>query len=116
GDRSFSPSRRGSEPATGPHRGQARIRSGIAVRRPAWLVIAATLQACVPAHPARVATPPPTGKTVQCQTQRVTGSLVATRVCTVKEQREGIQESTQEARDFLNRQVIGACPGTPGCK
>jgi hypothetical protein len=80
------------------------------------LVLIAALQACTVPHPARVAAPAPTGKTVQCQTQRVTGSLVATRVCTIKEQREGIKESTQEAQDFLNRQVIAACPGAPGCK
>lgn len=52
---------------------------------------------------------------IQCYKQHITGSLIATQVCTTKAQREGIQESTQDAKDFLNNQVIAACPGTPGC-
>jgi hypothetical protein len=52
---------------------------------------------------------------IQCESVRVTGSLVATRVCTSKAQRDAIQESTRDAREFLDKQVIGACPGTPGC-
>lgn len=54
-------------------------------------------------------------KDVQCEVHRITGSLVATRVCTIKSQREAIQQSVQDARDFLDRQVIAACPGGPGC-
>lgn len=57
----------------------------------------------------------PAEKGLQCEMQRVTGSLVATRVCTLAPQRDQIKQSTQDARDFLDRQVIGACPGSPGC-
>ena len=67
--------------------------------------------------------PAPKGQTVartdagiQCESERVTGSLIARRVCTLKAQRDAIQKSAQDARDFLGKQVIGACPGTPGCK
>jgi hypothetical protein len=56
------------------------------------------------------------GEDIQCSSERVTGSLVATRVCTFKSQRDAIREHTQDARDALNNQVIAACPGTPGCK
>jgi hypothetical protein len=59
-----------------------------------------------------VATP---GEDIQCRSEHVTGSLIATRVCTTKSQREAIQQGTQAAHDFLDRQVIAACPGTPGC-
>ena len=53
-------------------------------------------------------------KGLQCQTQRITGSLVATRVCTLKYQRDAIQQDARDAVDFINHEVIGACPG-PGC-
>jgi hypothetical protein len=53
---------------------------------------------------------------IQCTSEKVTGSLVATRVCTTKSQRDAMREHTQDARDALNNQVIAACPGTPGCK
>jgi hypothetical protein len=52
---------------------------------------------------------------LQCTFEKVTGSLVATRVCTLKSQRDTMREHTQDARDALNNQVIAACPGTPGC-
>lgn len=53
---------------------------------------------------------------IQCESERVTGSLISTRVCTLKAQRDAIQKSTQDARDFLGKQVIGPCRGKPGCK
>ena len=53
-------------------------------------------------------------KTMQCATQRITGSLVATRVCTLKYQRDAIQQDVRDAVDFINHEKIGACPG-PGC-
>jgi len=59
---------------------------------------------------------PALAKELQCQTQRVTGELVATRVCTFKSQRDADAQGAQDARDFLTRQPLGACPGTPGCK
>jgi len=65
------------------------------------------------AHPAVAST---AGANIQCTKQHVTGSLIATQVCTSKAQREGIEQSTQDAKDFLTHQVIAACPGTPGCK
>ncbi len=63
----------------------------------------------------RVVSSDPPGD-LQCTSEKVTGSLVATRVCTLKSQRDEIREHTQDARDALNNQVIAACPGTPGCK
>ena len=53
-------------------------------------------------------------KGMQCQTQRITGSLVATRVCTLQFQREKIHQDVRDAVDFINGEKIGACPG-PGC-
>lgn len=53
-------------------------------------------------------------KSMQCHTQRITGSLVATRVCTVKFQRDAMQQDVKDAVDFINKEKIGACPG-PGC-
>ena len=73
------------------------------------------------------ATPPPKAPGVQhavapseaglvCQSERVTGSLIATRVCTLQAQREARHKSAQDMRDFLDKQVTAACPGTPRCK
>jgi hypothetical protein len=53
-------------------------------------------------------------KGARCEVHRITGSLVATRVCTLQYQREAIQQDVQDARDFINREKIAACPG-PGC-
>jgi hypothetical protein len=47
--------------------------------------------------------------------QRVTGTLVAIRVCTLKEQRDQMHQNTEDVRDYLNRQLHPACPGSPGC-
>jgi hypothetical protein len=66
-----------------------------------------------PMHPTTVASA--ADASIQCHKQHITGSLIATKVCTTKAQRDGIQDSTQEAKDFLTHQVIAACPGTPGC-
>lgn len=52
---------------------------------------------------------------IECHLQHVTGELIAVRVCTMKEQRDAIKQSTQDARDFLDRQSV-VCPGTPGCR
>ena len=40
-------------------------------------------------------------KTMQCQTQRITGSLVATRVCTLQFQREKIHQAR------IKRELLG---------
>jgi len=53
-------------------------------------------------------------KTMQCETQRITGSLVATRVCTLQFQRDKIHQDVRDAVDFINGEKIGPCPG-PGC-
>jgi len=66
-----------------------------------------------PVHPATVASA--ADASIQCNRQHVTGSLIATQVCTTKAQRDGIQQSTQEAKDFFTNQVNAACPGTRGC-
>lgn len=51
---------------------------------------------------------------VQCDVHRITGTLVATHVCTLKSQRDGNRQDVQDARDFINGEKIAACPG-PGC-
>ena len=66
-----------------------------------------------PVHPATVASAADAG--IQCNRQHVTGSLITTQVCTTKAQRDGIEQSTQEAKDFFTNQVNAACPGTRGC-
>ena len=53
-------------------------------------------------------------KSMQCHTQRITGSLVATHVCTLKFQRDAMEQDVRDAVDFINHEKIGACPG-PGC-
>jgi hypothetical protein len=60
----------------------------------------------------KVATAPPD---VQCHSERLTGSLIASRVCTSKAQRSATELNTQSSRDALNRAPAPACPGTPGC-
>ena len=75
----------------------------------------ATAQPHAPAVAHQVVKSANTGD-LQCSSEKVTGSLVATRVCTLKSQRDEIREHTQDARDALNNQVIAARPGTPGCK
>ena len=75
----------------------------------------ATAKPHAPAVAHQVGSSPNTGD-LQCSSEKVTGSLVATRVCTLKSQWDEIREHTQDARDALNNQVIAACPGTPGCK
>ena len=60
----------------------------------------------------KVATAPPD---VQCHSEHLTGSLIASRVCTSKAQRNASERNTQLSRDALNRAPAKACPGTPGC-
>jgi predicted small lipoprotein YifL len=92
------------------------------------LVSVGSLSACVskppgrfgPAARTRTAAVPPAPSTtpdegIQCRTERVTGSLVGTRVCTTKAQREQRARSAQDMEDVLNRRAMGPCPGTPGC-
>jgi hypothetical protein len=52
---------------------------------------------------------------VQCHTERLTGSMIASRVCTSKAERSASERKTQSSRDALNRAPAPACPGTPGC-
>ena len=66
----------------------------------------------VPSH----STASATTANIQCTKERVTGSLIATQVCTFKEQRDSIAQDTQDAKDFLTHQVIAVCPRAPGCK
>jgi len=51
-------------------------------------------------HPAAVASAADTN--IQCYKQRVTGSVIATPLCTTRAQRDGI-----DAKDFLTNQVVG---------
>jgi hypothetical protein len=87
-----------------------------AISRLACLLILACQGGCLTPEHRHFVPGPALAKGVQCQTQRVTGELVATRVCTLESQREAQEQGAQDARDFLTRQPIGACPGTPGCK
>jgi len=91
-------------------------RAAPAMSRPACLLTLACLGGCLTPEHRHFVPGPELASGVQCQTQRVTGELVATRVCTLKSQREAQELGAQDARDFLIRQPIGACPGTPGCK
>ena len=86
------------------------------VGRLACLLVLGAAGGCLTPEPRHVGPGAELAKGVQCQTQRVTGELVATRVCTLKSQREAQEQGAQDARDFLIRQPIGACPGSPGCK
>lgn len=82
----------------------------------AMLLIVALTAGCLTPERRHFVPGPELAKGVQCQTEKVTGELVPTRVCTLKSQRDAAEQGAQDARDFLNRQPIGACPGTPGCK
>ena len=80
-------------------------------------VAGCVLSGCAPVHPrAASAAHVPRLPGIECRQERVTGSLIATRICTLGEQREAREKSAQDMRDFLDRQVIAACPGTPGCR
>jgi len=61
----------------------------------------------------KVATPPPD---LQCHTERLTGSMIATRVCTSEAQRSAAEHNTQSSRDALNKAPARGCPtGTSSC-
>ena len=93
-----------------------------------WVVLAAhlcaasALGACA-ARPTAKPDPAPAQATstaaksdVQCRTERVTGSLVATRLCTTAAQREAISRSTQDARDSMNKALVPPdCPSGGSC-
>jgi len=82
----------------------------------ALALLAAALTDCRSVQPTQAATAHQTAsRGLQCQMQHVTGTLIAVRVCTLKEQRDQMHQDTQDVRDFLNRQIHPACPGTPGC-
>jgi hypothetical protein len=74
------------------------------------LLTACTLHAAHPSNATAV-----TGEAgLQCHNERLTGSLIARRVCTTQAQRDAMASGTQATMDKLNRQPIPACPG-PGC-
>jgi hypothetical protein len=50
------------------------------------------------------------GTDVQCQTQHVTGALIAKRVCTTKAQRDAAQDGVEDTRDAAMKSVT-ARPG-----
>jgi len=89
---------------------EQRVLCGIALA----LVTGATA-GCLTPEPRHFVPGPTLAAGVQCRTQRVTGVLVPTQVCTLKSQRDAEARGAQDARDFLQRQPIGACPGSPGC-
>ena len=51
---------------------------------------------------------------LQCHNERLTGTLIARRICTTQAQRDAMASGTQATMDRLNRQPIPPCPG-PGC-
>ena len=53
--------------------------------------------------------------TVQCSQGRITGSLIATQVCTIKEQREAMKQRATDTQDELNRKVVVPCRGLTSC-
>jgi hypothetical protein len=86
------------------------VRSIVAAALGAVLVACATPN--VP--PARsVAVSNPHG--LQCHTERITGSMIDTRVCTTPAQREAMGIQTRSMQNTLNQQQIATCPGSPGC-
>jgi hypothetical protein len=52
---------------------------------------------------------------LQCHTERLTGSMIASRVCTTKAQRSASERNIRSFRDALNKAPAPACPSTPGC-
>jgi len=52
---------------------------------------------------------------IQCRTDRPTGTLLATKICTTAEQRRAAAEHAQEVRDKIDKSVPTTCPGAPGC-
>jgi hypothetical protein len=52
---------------------------------------------------------------IQCHSERPTGTLLATKICTTREQRRVIAEHAQDVKDKIDRSIVPACPGTPGC-
>ncbi len=91
------------------------MRATSALRSLGVLLILGVTGGCLTLEHRHFVPGPELARGVRCQTERVTGELVATRVCTLKSQREAEERSAQDARDFLTRQPIGACPGTSGC-
>lgn len=92
------------------------VRAGRGLCGFAIVLVAGATAGCLTPESRHFVPGPALAKELECQTQRVTGELVATRVCTFKAQRDANAQGAQDARDFLIRQPIGACPGTPGCK
>ncbi len=92
------------------------VRAGRGLCGLAILLVAGATAGCLTPETRHYVPGQALAKEMECQTQRVTGELVATKVCTFKSQRDADKQSAQDARDFLTRQPIGACPGTPGCK
>jgi len=85
------------------------------------IIVMAVLALCACAsRPAAVgsASLPHGAGDVQCHIEPVTGSLLKTRVCLTKAQREARQAMTDEMKDALQRQRSIACPNgsAPPCK
>jgi len=97
----------------------ASVRAISAMRGLAVLLAAGAAGGCLTPEPRHYVPGPALAKELQCQTQRVTGELVASRVCTFKGQRDAQEQGAQDARDFLTRQPVFTCPGaanTLNCK
>ena len=97
----------------GRRRAQERARLALLVL--GALVVLGVTSGCLTPERRHFVPGPALAQELQCQTERVTGELVPTRVC--KSQRDASQQGAQDMRDFLTRQVIPPCPNaSPGCK
>jgi hypothetical protein len=100
----------------GPHSRGPRARLGCELCLP---VVALVLGACADAAARRAPGVPSASAIaaadVQCTTERPTGSMLATKVCTTKAQRDAMAVATRDANDAMQRAHGPACPGTPGC-
>jgi len=98
-------------------RRRTRERARLAMRALGALLVFGVTSGCLTPERRHFVPGPALAQELQCQTQRVTGELVPTRVCTMKAQRDANQQGAQDMRDFLNRQVIPPCPNeSPGCR
>jgi hypothetical protein len=82
-------------------------------------IVAAALSGCALRQPARplvvVSADAQTPSGVQCRMERITGSLVATRMCTTPEQRDLMRRRVQRVQDDLNRSPAALCPAGVDC-
>jgi len=88
---------------------------------PYWWALTATalLSGCTLSHPARpVVTTAGSISSINglvCHMEKLTGTLLATRVCTTQAEREAMQERAQGVQDALTRSPAALCPQGVNC-